>query len=315
MIGPADISARETDAAKDLSKPDAGLAVIGSAEGNRTVRTALPSLSGCAASAAVDNGEARLSKDPLVDIGLRGNEDAENTLVARPPTDAAATPVAACVGTSKSVSSSSDAHAAAEDANDGENQPAVVEEDFQRLAQAAAGAFRQQREKLSAMRLFAAWRCAAARERLKRETLSRLLRHSCKHRLGRGFWRWHAEARDIRAVLVRQEAEKEIAVAALAEKVAVAANAAAETLASAREQELQRANAVTAGLQQTLEALQTEVKTHPRMPNVSFYLAFFACMGWVTLVVSGYSGAGLKKHSTPFASRVSSDFCSCWVLH
>lgn len=276
MIGPADIFARETNAAEDLSKPDAGLAVIGSAKGKRTVRTALPSLSGCAASVAADNGEARLSKNLPGDNGLCENQDAENNLVARTPTDAAAIPVAACVDTNKSLSSSSDAHVAAGYANDSEDQPAVVEEDVLRLSQAAAGAFRQQREKLSAMRLFAGWRCAAKRERLKRETLSRLLRHSCKKRLGRGFWRWHKEARDIRAVVVRQEAEKEIAIATLAEKVAVAANAAAETLARAREQELQRANAVTAGLQQTLEALQTEVETHPRISDVSFYLVFFA---------------------------------------
>lgn len=266
MIGPADISARETNVAEDLSRPDASLAAMGSAEVNRTVRTAFPSPSGFAAAVAADDGEARLSHNLPVDNGLRGNQDAKKHPVARTPTDAAATPVAACVDTNKSLSSG--AHAAAGDGNDGEDRPAVVEEHLQRLSQAAAGAFRQQREKLWAMRLFAAWRSAAARERSKREALSRLLRHSCKHRLGRGFWRWHAEARNIRAVVERQAAEKEIAAAALAEKNAVAANVAAETLASAREQEVHRANAVTAELQETVDALQTEVEMHPRISDV-----------------------------------------------
>lgn len=303
MIGPADVSARETNAAEDLSRSDAELAVIGSAEKNRTVRTALPSPSGCAAVVATGDGGASLSPNLPVGSGLRGNQGAEINPVIRTPLDAAATPVTVCVDTNKSLSSG--ALAVVGDANGGEDRPAVDEERLQRLAQAAAGAFLQQREKLSALRLFAAWRCAAARERSKREALSRLLRRSYKHRLGRGFWRWHAEARDIRAVVVQQAAKKEIAVAALAEKVAVAANAAAETLTSAREQELQRANAVTAELQATVEALQTEVETHPR----KFISLLCFSLGWLTRVVVGYPGAGIKAWSSPFAS------CVCRVLH
>lgn len=259
MLRPADIPARETNAAEDLSRPDAGLAVTGPPERNGAMRTALPSPSGYGATAvAAGDAERRLSQNLPVDNGIH-NVDAKTNPVAPTPNDAAATPAAACVSTNKSLSSG--AHAAAGDGNGREDRQAVVEERLQRLAQAAAGAFRQQREKLSVMRLFAAWRCAAARERSKRQALARLLQRSYKRRVSRGFWRWHAEARDIRAVVVRKAAEEEVAVAAAA--VAVAANSAAETLASAREQELQRANAATAELQGTVKALQTEVRNAP----------------------------------------------------
>lgn len=142
-----------------------------------------------------------------------------------------------------------------------------------RLADAAAGEFRQQRDKIFAVRLLAGWRCAAARERAKREAVSRLLRTRRQRRLGRGFARWRAGAQAARDKEERRTAREGATAAAATAKQAVAAaakavgaagaaaaaKAAAEKLAREKEAELRQEKAAVEELRKTVERLQAEV--------------------------------------------------------
>lgn len=142
-----------------------------------------------------------------------------------------------------------------------------------RLAEAAAKAFRQQRDKVLALRLLVAWRRAAARERSKREALSRLLRGARKRGLSRGFCRWRAGAQGARIKQERRaaregasasaakatEAVAAAAKAAAAAGAATTGKAAAEKLAREREKELQRERSAGEELRRAVEKLQAEV--------------------------------------------------------
>lgn len=142
-----------------------------------------------------------------------------------------------------------------------------------RLAAAAAGEHRQQRDKVFALRLLAEWRRAAARERARREALSRLLRGLRRRRLNRGFARWRSGAQATRSKEERRAATEGAAAAAATAKEAVAAagkaaesaraattaKAAAEKLAREREKELRDEKAAAAELRKTVERLQAEV--------------------------------------------------------
>lgn len=142
-----------------------------------------------------------------------------------------------------------------------------------RLADAAAGEFRQQRDKIFALRLLTAWRCAAARERAKREAVSRLLRGCRQRRLNRGFGRWRAgtqaarhkeERRTAREGASAAAATAKEAVAAAAKAVgavgaATAAKAAAEKLAREKKKELRLEKTAVEELRKTVERLQAEV--------------------------------------------------------
>eukprot|EP00903_Cladosiphon_okamuranus_P014984 g13868.t1 len=141
-----------------------------------------------------------------------------------------------------------------------------------RLADAAAGEFRQQRDKIFTLRVLAAWRCAAARERVKREAVSRLLRGCSWRRLNRGFAQWRAGARAARdmeekrtardrATAASTTAKEAMAAAAKAMEeagVATAAKAAAEQLAREKEKELRHEKAAVEELRKTVERLQAE---------------------------------------------------------
>lgn len=141
------------------------------------------------------------------------------------------------------------------------------------LAEAAAGGFRQQRDRTSALRLLSAWRRAAATERSKREALSRLARGARRRRLRGGLGRWRAGARAVQAKEERRAAREGAAAAATAkEAVAEAAKAnaaaaaaargkaAAEKLAAERETELRLEKATGQELREAVERLQTEVR-------------------------------------------------------
>ena len=142
-----------------------------------------------------------------------------------------------------------------------------------RLADAAALEFRHQRDKAFALRLLAAWRFAAARERARREAVSRLLRSCRQRRLNRGFVRWRAGARGARDQDERRAARERTAAAAATAKEAVAAaakaveaaaaataaKAAAEKLAREKEEELRHEKAAAEELRRTVERLQAEV--------------------------------------------------------
>ena len=143
-----------------------------------------------------------------------------------------------------------------------------------RLADAAAGEFRQQRDKIFAVRLLAAWRSAAAGERAKRDAVSRLLRARRQRRLERGFARWRAGAQTAREEEERRTAREGVSAAAATAKeavaakakaveaagVATAAKAAAERLAREKEKELRQEKAAVEELRKTVERLQAEVR-------------------------------------------------------
>lgn len=143
-----------------------------------------------------------------------------------------------------------------------------------RLADAAAGEFRQQRDKIFAVRLLAAWRSAAAGERAKRDAVSRLLRARPQRRLERGFARWRAGAQTARDEEERRTAREGASAAAATAKeavaakakaveaagVATAAKAAAERLAREKEKELRQEKAAVEELRKTVERLQAEVR-------------------------------------------------------
>lgn len=144
---------------------------------------------------------------------------------------------------------------------------------LERLAEAAAGEFRQQRDKRSALRLLTAWRCATVRERSKREALSRLVRDSRKRQLSGGWGLWRAGARLARIKEERRAAREGAVAAAAATKEAVAAaaeavaatgaaaaeKAAAERLVRQKEKELQLEKTAREELLKTVEKLQAEV--------------------------------------------------------
>ncbi|CBJ32616.1 hypothetical protein Esi_0350_0016 [Ectocarpus siliculosus] len=140
------------------------------------------------------------------------------------------------------------------------------------LTEAAAGGFRQQRDRTSALRLLSAWRRAAATERSKREALSRLVRGARRRRLRGGLSRWRVGARAVRAKEERRaaregaaasaskakEAVAEAAEAASAAAAAARGRAAAEKLATEREKELRLEKAAGEELREAVERLQTE---------------------------------------------------------
>lgn len=144
---------------------------------------------------------------------------------------------------------------------------------LKRLAEAAAGEFRQQRDRHSALRLLTAWRCAAVRERSKREALSRLVRDGRKRRLGGGFALWRAGARLARTKEERRTAREGAVAAAAATKEAAEAaakaiaaagaaraeRAAAEKLVREKEKELQHEKTAREELLKTVEKLQAKV--------------------------------------------------------
>eukprot|EP00752_Nemacystus_decipiens_P010523 g9371.t1 len=141
-----------------------------------------------------------------------------------------------------------------------------------RLADAAACEFRTQRDKTFAVRLLAAWKCAAVRERARREAVWRLLRARRQRRLSRGFARWKAGAQAARDKEERRTAREgaqasaataKEAVAAAAKAVAAAgaasaAKAAAEKLAHEKEKELRHEKAAVEELRKIVERLQAE---------------------------------------------------------
>ncbi|CAN0342994.1 unnamed protein product [Ectocarpus sp. 6 AP-2014] len=100
------------------------------------------------------------------------------------------------------------------------------------LTEAAAGGFRQQRDRTSALRLLSAWRRAAATERSKREALSRLVRGARRRRLRGGLGRWRAGARAVRAKEERRAAREGAAASASKAKEAVAEAASAASAAA-----------------------------------------------------------------------------------
>ncbi|CAN0156407.1 unnamed protein product, partial [Ectocarpus sp. 12 AP-2014] len=140
------------------------------------------------------------------------------------------------------------------------------------LTEAAAGGFRQQRDRTSALRLLSAWRRAAATERSKREALSRLVRGARRRRLRGGLGRWRAGTRAVQAkeeqraaregaagsAAKAKEAVAEVAEAAEAAAVAARGRAAAEKLATEREKELRLEKAAGVELRETVERLQIE---------------------------------------------------------
>lgn len=162
----------------------------------------------------------------------------------------------------------------AEGSGDGTSQQQALEERVHRLAEAAARAFRRQRDRLSALRLLTSWRHAAVRERSKREALSRLMRNYRTCRLRGNFERWRVATRAMRWTVQRQKevavaateaaavagaAAEEVAVTAKAAEAAMAAKTVAEKLVHERERELQHEKATMVELQNTVEGLRAEV--------------------------------------------------------
>ncbi|CAN0028441.1 unnamed protein product, partial [Ectocarpus fasciculatus] len=140
------------------------------------------------------------------------------------------------------------------------------------LTEAAAVGFRKQRDRTSALRLLSAWRRVAARERSKREALSRLVRGARRRRLRGELGRWRAGARAAlaeeerraakegaaAATATAKEAVAEAAKAAAAAAAAARGRAAAEKLAVEREKELRLEKAAREELREAVERLQTE---------------------------------------------------------
>lgn len=168
------------------------------------------------------------------------------------------------------------------DENSGDGGAAEEQERLLRLellAGAAAGEFRRKRDRLCALRVLAAWRCAVARERSKRGSLSRIVRNHRKRRMTGGFSLWREGARAARAkedsrrargqaaaAAAKEAAAKEEAAAAKAAKAVAAAGAAAkagkaaaEKMALEREEELRREKAAGEELRRAVEHLRAEV--------------------------------------------------------
>ncbi|CAM9865763.1 unnamed protein product, partial [Ectocarpus sp. 13 AM-2016] len=251
-----------------IGENPAAAAVAGEARGGRSVPPP----------AGIGGGQAptRSGKRVLVS----GGREVVEAAVAHSPIRANA--LACGTGGGSSVRSSSRADRAAASPRAAENTAfrdnnATWDGSLERLrletlTVAAAGGFRQQRNRTSALRLLSAWRRAAATERSKREALSRLVRGARRRRLRGGLGRWRAGTRAVRAKEERRaaregaaasaakakEAVAEAAVAAEAAAAAAKGRAAAEKLATEREKELRLEKAAGEGLREAVERLQKE---------------------------------------------------------
>lgn len=203
-----------------------------------------------------------------------------------------------------------------------EQQQRTLEEGWQRLAEAAAGTFRQQRDKMSALRVLTSWRRTAVMRRSKREALARLLRNCHIRRLKEGCGLWRAEALAIRNICERQrvvadaeawksKASKDATAAKVAaeelirarelelehEKAGIAtaadlaaadarvAKLAAEASMHARKVELEREKAKTTELKEALEALQGEVRVSQYRQSTGRRKCCFRCHVRRTMVI------------------------------